>query len=150
MIDEKILIAHQKAVPCESTIESHSMAYGTLKLMWSEMSDVHPPPEARDVWGRESLSPQCPSWLGAGGSWHFRLPLEVRSSTKVKFSTCMCMLNIGEYPQSDKWRTSTIQQQDKESRKMHILIKHITKFMYVVQLMWSAVSESTLVHSHSY
>ena len=32
-----------------------------------------------------------------------------------------CILNIGEYPQSDKGRTSIIQQHNMERRKMHIL-----------------------------
>ena len=61
-----------------------------------------------------------------------------------------CILNTGEYPQSDKGRTSIIQQHNLERRKMHILDKYITKFMYLVQLIWSSVLESTLVHRHSW
>ena len=64
-----------------------------------------------------------------------------------------CILNIGEYPQSDKGRTSIIQQHNMERRKMHILDNlhyKIKFFMFLVQLIWSSVLESTLVHRHSW
>ena len=60
------------------------------------------------------------------------------------------MFNISEHSQSDKLHTSIIQQHNMERRKMHILVKYITKFMYLVQLIWSSESESTLVHRHSW